>query len=323
MSKSDTASLPLVSAVIPTRNRPELVRRAVRSALDQTYPNLEVVVVVDGPDPATVEALHTLHESRLRVIALAENVGGSEARNIGAREAAGDWIAFLDDDDEWLPNKIDLQMSAAHQAQKLPIIIASQYIERGDKGDIVRPQNFQRQGQPISEYLFCEIPAIRPRQGFPQTSTLLTQKSLLAEIQFTRGLRRNQDSDWLLRAVPKAGGVLHFVPSVLAIFHNPQDNGRISRNLDWRDSYDWCIRNRALFTDKAFSFYLAAFCLPAAMRKKEGAHTAAGLLRDCYRNGAITPKVLWLFLRHGFIAPILKQALPRGITGTISRAMYK
>jgi len=71
----------LVSVIIPTRNRPQLVLRAVRSALNQTYPHLEVIVVVDGPDPATKEALETVVDGRLRVVALDQSVGGSDARN--------------------------------------------------------------------------------------------------------------------------------------------------------------------------------------------------------------------------------------------------
>src|SRR3954465_7064913 len=104
--------LPLVSAVIPTRNRPDLVCRAVRSALNQTYPNFEVVVVVDGPDPATVAVLEELRSPRVRIIALPENVGGSEARKIGPPEARGEWVALLDDDDEWMNRKVERQLEA-------------------------------------------------------------------------------------------------------------------------------------------------------------------------------------------------------------------
>ena len=94
-----------VSAVIPTRGRPELLRRAVRSALAQTLRDIEVVVVIDGPDPVTHGVLQELaqQDSRLRVLALPSSVGGSDARNRGVDAAAGEWIAFLDDDDEWLP----------------------------------------------------------------------------------------------------------------------------------------------------------------------------------------------------------------------------
>ena len=113
MSRNKHESTALVSVVIPTRNRPDLVCRAVHSAFSESYPNLEVVVVVDGPDPATVEALGALNKARLRVVALSESVGGSQARNVGAREAKGDWIALLDDDDEWLPEKIEKEMQLA------------------------------------------------------------------------------------------------------------------------------------------------------------------------------------------------------------------
>src|SRR5580698_546767 len=101
-----------VSAVIPTRNRPALVSRAVQSVLRQTHSDIEAVVVIDGPDPETAAALEAIGDPRVRVIALAENVGGSEARNVGAREARGEWIALLDDDDEWLPEKIEKQIQS-------------------------------------------------------------------------------------------------------------------------------------------------------------------------------------------------------------------
>src|SRR5687768_2514241 len=91
---------PAVSVVIPTRARPELVRRAVRSALDQTLRDIEVVVVVDGPDPPTRQTLADIDDSRLRVVELAERGGAPAARNAGVRHARGRWTALLDDDDE-------------------------------------------------------------------------------------------------------------------------------------------------------------------------------------------------------------------------------
>ena len=99
------AEYPLVSVVIPTRNRPRLVLRAVASAMRQTYRTLQIVVVVDGPDTESVIALREVQDARIKIVALHENVGGSEARNVGVRESSGNWIAFLDDDDEWLPEK--------------------------------------------------------------------------------------------------------------------------------------------------------------------------------------------------------------------------
>jgi glycosyltransferase involved in cell wall biosynthesis len=105
----------LVSAVIPTRGRPEFLLRAVRSVLGQTLRKIEAVVVIDGQDPATERAVKMLarEDGRVRVIALPTSIGGSAARNRGVDEASGEWIAFLDDDDEWMPGKLAIRGNAA------------------------------------------------------------------------------------------------------------------------------------------------------------------------------------------------------------------
>ena len=130
----------LVSVIIPTRNTPQLVLRAVRSALNQTYPHLEVIVVVDGPDPATNEALNTVVDERLRVVALDHSVGGSDARNIGVQNASGHWVAFLDDDDEWLAPKIEKQIDAALDSNSPFPVVTCYFIGRTPLGDFIGPR---------------------------------------------------------------------------------------------------------------------------------------------------------------------------------------
>ncbi len=93
----------LISVVIPTFNRPHIVLRAVRSALNQTMKAIAVIVVVDGSDAATEQALEAIGDSRLIVRTLPHNRGAANARNAGVEEAGSKWIAFLDDDDEWHP----------------------------------------------------------------------------------------------------------------------------------------------------------------------------------------------------------------------------
>src|SRR5689334_5208317 len=110
------SSEPDVSVVIPTLNRPELAARAVRSVLAQTHDSLEVVVVVDGPDPGTREHLETIGDERLRVLELPERGKAPNARNQGALAARGRWTALLDDDDEWLPAKLETQLKLAATA---------------------------------------------------------------------------------------------------------------------------------------------------------------------------------------------------------------
>ena len=107
-----------VSVIIPTFKRPDTLDRAIKSVLNQTYPNVEVIVVDDN-DPDT-EGRHLTEEKmtqfdnepRVRYIKHERNKNGSAARNTGAKAANGEYVAFLDDDDEYLPRKIETQLEA-------------------------------------------------------------------------------------------------------------------------------------------------------------------------------------------------------------------
>ena len=101
---------PLVSVVIPTFNRSELVARAIRSVREQTYSNLEIIVVDDASRDDTQKVVTGMSDARIRYIRHETNRGGSGTRNTGIRAATGEYIAFLDDDDEWEPSKTEEQL---------------------------------------------------------------------------------------------------------------------------------------------------------------------------------------------------------------------
>jgi len=111
---------PFVSVVIPTYNRSQHVNAALESALAQTYSELEVIVVDDGSTDGTGETIqrlirqHAGHGKPIRYF-LQANQGPSVARNKGIGQARGEWIAFLDSDDVWLPEKLELQVQALQQ----------------------------------------------------------------------------------------------------------------------------------------------------------------------------------------------------------------
>jgi glycosyltransferase involved in cell wall biosynthesis len=100
--------LPLVSVIIPAFNRELTIARSVKSALNQTYKNLEIVVVDDGSSDDTLKALRQFAD-RIKVVSQ-QNAGPSRARNLGASHARGAILAFLDSDDEWLPQKVEKQV---------------------------------------------------------------------------------------------------------------------------------------------------------------------------------------------------------------------
>jgi glycosyltransferase involved in cell wall biosynthesis len=283
---------PLVSAVIPTRGRPDLLCRAVRSVLNQTYSNIEVVVVVDGPDHATVQTLEALHEPRLSVIALAASVGGSEARNVGVRTGRGEWIAFLDDDDEWLPEKLDKQLESVGIAAGEVTFAASQYFDDRDGKTTVQPRLFPSSDQELSEYLFCEIDLLGRRRGFLQTSTWLVRRQFCLSYPFTSGLKKNQDTDWLLRSLPHCREQTNFVAEPLTIFHRHPTIKRISTTLDWEYTYKWAETNRHLFTSRALAFLLMTECTRSANRQGSGVTALAFLWKKASESVRHSPRLL-------------------------------
>jgi len=98
-----------VSVIIPAYNRGKVIERAVSSVLTQTYQNFEVIIVDDGSTDSTSNVINALvkKEQRIRYCHHLTNQGAQAARNTGIRSAKGEWIAFLDSDDEWLPNWLE------------------------------------------------------------------------------------------------------------------------------------------------------------------------------------------------------------------------
>ncbi len=107
---------PLVSVIIPTWNRCHLVQELIASVVAQTYPNWELIVVDDGSTDGTVEELRKLKEPRLRVVATKHVGSAAVSRNLGIGEANGEWIAFLDSDDLWVPEKLEVQLAALNES---------------------------------------------------------------------------------------------------------------------------------------------------------------------------------------------------------------
>ena len=102
---------PKVSVIIPTYNRADILPRAVSSALSQTYDDCEIIIVDDCSTDHTRETVSAWSEERIRYIRHAENRRQSGALNTGIDNARGQYVAFLDDDDEWVPTKLERQFA--------------------------------------------------------------------------------------------------------------------------------------------------------------------------------------------------------------------
>jgi glycosyltransferase involved in cell wall biosynthesis len=296
----------LVSVVIPTRNRSQLAKRAVQSALSQTLKQIEVMVIIDGPDEATVKELSLIDDSRLRAIELPISGGASEARNTGVNQAKGEWIAFLDDDDEWFPQKLEQQLEAAQRSHYAWPIIGSCLIARTPKGDFVRPKRFLRPSEPLSEYLLVRN-SLFPGEGLIQTSVIFTKKELLEKIPF-RDLRRHQDWDWLLRVSTLEGVGIEFVPEPLAIWYIEEKRSSVSSTSNWQNSLSWIRENRNLVTPRAYSAFIMVEVGPRAAQGGEW-NSFLPLLWEAMRLGNPKPIDFLLYLSMWLIPQEARRSL--------------
>lgn len=103
--------IPKVSVIIITYNRASLLKTAMQTVLDQTFEDFELLIIDDGSPDDTENVVKAFHDPRVRYVKHAQNQGEGGARNTGIQHAEGEYIAFLDDDDEWLPDKLQLQVA--------------------------------------------------------------------------------------------------------------------------------------------------------------------------------------------------------------------
>jgi glycosyltransferase involved in cell wall biosynthesis len=132
--------MPLISVIIPTRNRAALVGEAVESVLAQTFSDRELLVVDDGSSDNTEEVLDRFR-GRLRYVRTPPR-GVSAARNLGVRLCGGEWIGFLDSDDLWLPRKLERQMGVLGEKPQHPLCYTDEIWIRD--GVRVNPRNRHR-----------------------------------------------------------------------------------------------------------------------------------------------------------------------------------
>ncbi len=156
---------PKVSVVIPTYNRARLISRAIQSVLNQSYQNLEIIIVDDGSMDNTEDTVRSFKDVRIVYIRHEINKGASAARNTGIKASRGEYIAFQDSDDEWFPDKLDHQMKAFNNGpSKLGIVYCGFYRIESDKKTYIPGDNIaQKEGDIHNELLkgnFIGTPAV-------------------------------------------------------------------------------------------------------------------------------------------------------------------
>jgi glycosyltransferase involved in cell wall biosynthesis len=280
----ETSRSPLVSVVIPTLGRPALLARALASVFRQTYQPIEIIVVVDGPDDATTDFLRRIEDPRLRVIVNPRSLTAAAARNIGAAQAKGAWLAFLDDDDEWLPSKLAVQMAFAADHGRVLVSCLSRL--QTPTGSFIQPETVYDNTQPLDEYLFDRRSPFSGL-GFVQTSSYLLPTSLFDEVRFG-GDNPHDDWDFLLRLCKVFEIRIETVPEVLVVLHVDEERPSLSRSGSWSASLQWVDSIRPIVTRRAYGGFCLGVVAPRAARERS------------YRGSFL---VLSRALRYGSLRP--------------------
>jgi glycosyltransferase involved in cell wall biosynthesis len=281
----------VVTVVLPTLHRPQLLLRALDSVFMQTHRELEVIVVVDGPDPETSAALQSVKDARLRVIENPKSMTAAGARNIGAANATGEWIAFLDDDDEWLPQKLERQL--AHAVGRGTVLVTCLSKIVAPDYTAIAPDLIYDNRTPLDEYLFDRASLSSP-PGFIQTSSHLVPRDLYIRAPFKTD-NPHDDWDYLLTLSKRLGVRIETVPEVLTIVHVDEPRPSLSRSGTWAASLAWIDSTRSILTRRAYSGFCLGVVGPRAA--KERAYVAFfALLYRAVRYGTPRPWQVMLFI---------------------------
>lgn len=271
--------------MIPSRERHRLLlERALPSALGQSLSDLEVIVVVDGPDPDTELALARIRDPRLRVIVLPQQRGAAQARNVGVDAARAPWIALLDDDDEWFPYKLHDQLAVAAQTPGLAVVVCP-WITRTPQGDFPNPSRLPEPGERLDDYMLARRSALEETNGLI-SSVLLAPRQLLLEVPFDPALPKHQDWDWLLRVARHPQMHLAFTHRTAAVWYYGEERPSISRQLNWQSSLAWARGHYAVGTlsARAYVGFINSHVAPAGQVSRDRG-VALTLLSEVIRAG--------------------------------------
>lgn len=213
-----------VSVVIPTHNRSDLLKRAVNSVLKQSHKDLEVIIVSDGSTDDTSEVISKFEslDQRVKSISYSPAQGANVARNKGIEISQSEYIAFLDDDDEWYLDKLEKQLNVFANDSHIGLVYT---------GVNVIYVNEKEEYLSIGKAHGDLSKAIIKRNVIGTTSTVIVKKSILEEVGgFDSQLPAAQDYDLWIRVCQKTD--VGVVPDPEIFYYNYTDKKQISSNIE-------------------------------------------------------------------------------------------
>ena len=188
-------TMPKISVIIPLYNKEAIIGRSLQSVLSQDYDDFEIVIVNDGSTDRSMEIVRGIQDPRI-VLIEQENGGPSKARNTGVKHAKGEWIVFLDADDELLPGALSLLNNIQRSHDDIELFCCEFYLNNG--GNLTLPYEYSDSivKDNYKSWFYNEI--------FPRTGATMYSKSLVLSYPFNERIRRYEDFECLFHIFNKA-----------------------------------------------------------------------------------------------------------------------
>lgn len=255
---------PKISVIIPTYNRGDLIKRTINSVLEQTYTNFELLIVDDASTDNTAELIKSIDDTRIRYLRLDENTKGTRPRNLGIEESTGEFIAFLDSDDEWLSDKLEKQvefMLNSNINNNNVLCFTGIIIKNGDS----QYKRFNREltnNEDIMDYILV-------KDNIVQTSTYIVSSKIAKSVQFDSQLKKHQDWDFCLRLRNNNVNFLYF-PQCLTVWYVDESNNRLSYSYQNEDiSLNWLNAKKSELSSKSVWAFKARILVDGLVYRKE------------------------------------------------------
>ncbi|PZM15566.1 glycosyltransferase family 2 protein [Rhizobium tubonense] len=289
---------PIFSVVIPVYNRADLVLNAIKSVLDQSLQDFEILIIDDGSTDDVASSILSVQDQRIRLFRQS-NAGASSARNAGIDLASSRYIAFLDSDDLFLPHHLEtvkvLLEKSDDVAAYAPVIV-----RRGSGRAFVKPPRAIRSDEDMAIYLICD-------RGFVQTSGLALRSETAKRVKYREDAIFGDDTDFAIR-LQLAGCRFEMAESPTVVWADDVEHDRLSTgrtpigDLRWLEDLRPQIPVRAYYGYRGWHF--------AKSMAQKNAWQAMMLYLAAVLHGAYSPRLAGIV----FLQIVLPDRQYRNIT---------
>jgi glycosyltransferase involved in cell wall biosynthesis len=331
--------MPKVSVVLPAYNVENFIDQTLQSVLNQTYSDFEVLVIDDGSPDRSVEVCRQFQDPRIKIIQQ-KNRGLAGARNTGIRHAQGDYIALLDADDLWLPEKLAKHVAHLEQAPQVGVSFSrSAFID--EAGNPLGTYQMPKLSDITAPYLFCRnpigngsAPVIR-RQVFEEIAFQDSRHGTPETCYFDENFRQSEDIECWIRVVLQTNWTIAGIPEALTLYR--VNAGGLSANvLKQLDSWEAVIEKTRSYAPTVVAeweslarAYQLRYLARRAVRLKDGKMAVQLTNRSLATNWRILiqePQRTWITIGAAYLLwlvprPVYQQVEAWGlkITGDQQR----